>query len=163
MNKANKSSRVILFIITIMMATVAAGCSSRFVSPDTKSSPAGQTQATAPVSQRPTQVRSNNEGAVTIDLNWQSEKITRLEFSVTMDTHSVNLDQYDLGKLAVLRDGAGTESLPLTWDSAAGGHHRTGTLAFPLPDSVSQSKAQYFEIVIRDVDSIKERVFKWEL
>lgn len=80
-----------------------------------------------------------------------------------MDTHSVNLDQYDLKQLAVLCDDTGNEYRPASWESAAGGHHRQGTLTFALPASVREGKAKYVEMVIREVAGIKERVLKWEL
>ncbi len=63
----------------------------------------------------------------------------------------------------MLRDDTGNEYRPVSWDSAPGGHHRKGTLTFVLPDSLSQGKAKYVEIVIQDVAGIKERVLKWEL
>ncbi len=80
-----------------------------------------------------------------------------------MNTHSVDLDQYDLGELAVLRDDAGNEYHPISWDSPPGGHHRRGALTFPLPDSLSQGEARYLEIVIQDIAGIEQRVLKWEL
>lgn len=121
--------------------------------------------APAPSSQSPTNglVQSSSEGAVTIDLEWQAEKSDSLVFSVAMDTHSVSLDQYDLGKLTILRDDTANEYRPISWKSAPGGHHRSGTLTFPLPDSLSQGRIKYVEIVIRDVAGIKERVLRWEL
>jgi hypothetical protein len=69
----------------------------------------------------------------------------------------VYLDQYDLGELAVLRDDAGKEYHPTSWDSAPGGHHRRGILAFSPPE-----KAKYLELVIRGVAEVRERVFRWE-
>jgi hypothetical protein len=63
----------------------------------------------------------------------------------------------------VLRDDAGNEYRPSSWDSAPGGHHRQGTLTFPIPDSLGQGKARYIEMVIRDVAGVKERVLRWEL
>jgi len=160
-NRISAASIVVPFTIA-MTAIILTGCSSRFVSPSKEITPAGQTPSPALVSQAPTQVRSSSEGAVTIDVGWDDKKATQLEFSVVMNTHSVDLDQYDLGKLTVLQDDSGNKYQPLSWQAPAGGHHRSGMLIFPLPDSVRQGKAKYFEIVIRDVDSIKERVFRWE-
>ncbi|MBI2980610.1 MAG: hypothetical protein HYY41_07330, partial [Chloroflexi bacterium] len=82
---------------------------------------------------------------------------------VAMNTHSVDLDQYNLGELATLKDDAGNQYTPVSWDAAPGGHHRSGQLSFPVPDSVNQKKAKYIEIVIRDVAGIEQRVLKWEL
>ena len=76
-----------------------------------------------------------------------------------MNTHSVDLDGYDLGKLALLRDDAGKEYLPVFWDSPTGGHHREGVLTFQITDSENQ----YFNLIIRDVAGVEERTFHWEL
>lgn len=84
-------------------------------------------------------------------------------FDVAMNTHSVNLDQYDLGELAVLRDDESKEYRPAAWRSAPGGHHRSGTLTFPVPASLSQGKAKYLNLIIRYGAGVKERVLKWEL
>ncbi|MDP2730612.1 MAG: hypothetical protein Q8O55_09010 [Dehalococcoidales bacterium] len=100
---------------------------------------------------------------MTFDVEWVKTQTGSLLFNVDMNTHSVDLDQYDLAALAVLRDGAGNEFHPVSWNAAAGGHHRSGTLTFPIPDSVSQGKTRYIEIVIRDVAGIGERVLTWQL
>ncbi len=151
-------------VIPILMVTIlVVGCSTGFVPQEKQDVSA----APSPVfsSGGPTNglVLSSAVGEVTIDVEWQGEENGSLVFHVAMNTHSVNLDQYDLGELAVLRDDEGKEYGPASWDSASGGHHRQGTLTFPLPDSLSQRKARYVEIVIRDVDDIKERILKWEL
>jgi hypothetical protein len=100
---------------------------------------------------------------VTIDVEWIKAEDNSLIFDVAMNTHSVDLDQYNLGQLAILRDNTGKEYHPVSWDSAPGGHHRRGTLSFPLPDSLNQGGTSYIEIVIQDVAGIKERVLKWDL
>ncbi len=162
MSRFVKSS--VLVISIIMVAVLVAGCSSRFV-------PQGEEEAypASPSSgsslDRPTNglVQSNTGGNVTIDVEWIKVEDGLLIFDVSMNTHSVDLDQYDLGELSVLRDDAGNEYHPASWDSASGGHHRQGTLTFSIPDSLSQGKTTYLEMVIRDIADIEERVLKWEL
>jgi hypothetical protein len=159
MNKFMKSS--VLVIPVIVVAVLVVGCSSGFASQPE----AGAPPSSGSVSQVPTngRVQSNDGGQVTIDIEWVQAANDSLVFNVAMNTHSVDLDQYDLGELAVLRDDMGNEYHPVSWDSAPGGHHRRGTLAFLLPDSLSQGKAKYVEMVIRDVAGIEERVLTWEL
>ncbi len=161
MSKFVKSS--VLTISIIVVAVIVAGCSSGFT-------PQGEDGAKPPSpsagsSNGPTNglVQSNTGGSVTIDVEWIKEGDGLLIFDVSMNTHSVDLDEYDLGELAVLGDDTGNEYHPVSWDSAPGGHHRQGTLTFPIPDSLSQGKAKYVEIMIRDVAGIEERVLKWEL
>ncbi len=162
MTRFVKSS--ILAISILVVVVTVAGCSSRFV-PQQKEGSSSPSPSSGSSSHEPINglVQSNTGGAVTIDVEWVKAGDGSLIFNVSMNTHSVDLDRYDLGKLAVLRDDAGNEYRTVSWDSAPGGHHRRGTLTFPLPDSLSQGKAKFVEIVIRDVADIKERVLKWEL
>lgn len=159
MNKFMKSS--VLVIPVIVLAVFVGGCSSGFTS---QPEPGGSASSGA-VSQVPTngRVQSNDGGRVTIDIEWLRAENDSLVFNVAMNTHSVDLDQYDLGELAVLRDDTGNEYHPVSWDSTPGGHHRSGTLTFSLPDSLSQGKARYVEMVIRDIAGIEKRLLKWEL
>ena len=163
MNKFVKGS--LLTISIIMVAVIVAGCSSRFVAPQREGGPIPPPNSSGSSANRPTNelVQSNTGGSVTIDVEWIQAEDDSLVFNVAMDTHSVELDQYDLGKLAMLRDDTGNEYRPVSWDAAPGGHHRSGRLTFPLPDSVSQGKAKYVEITIRDVAGIEARVLRWEL
>lgn len=162
MSKFVKGSLLTIFII--MVAVIVAGCSSGFV-PQQEGGASSPSSPPVPSANRPTNglVQSNTGGSVTIDVEWIKREGDFLIFNVTMDTHSVDLDQYDLGKLAMLRDDADNKYYPVSWDAAPGGHHREGRLTFPLPDSVSQGKAKYVEITIRDVAGIEARVLKWEL
>jgi len=158
-----------VLVTSILMVTViVAGCSSRFV-PQREEGAYPPSASSSSSFNGPTNglVQSNAGGSVTIDVEWvvveNHVESNSLLFDVAMNTHSVDLDQYNLGELAVLRDDMGNEYHPVSWDSAPGGHHRRGTLTFPIPDSLSQGKAKYVEILIRDVAGIKERVLKWEL
>jgi len=80
-----------------------------------------------------------------------------------MNNNSVNLDQYDLKELTLLRDGQGNEYRPTSWRSASGSHYRSGELTFALPDSLSQGKAKFVELIIRDLAGVNERVLRWEV
>jgi len=105
--------------------------------------------------------KSNSGGSVTVEAKWSIVEAKGLVFDIVMDTHSVDLDGYDLKALAVLKDGSGNEYRPTAWDSAAGGHHRTGKLAFALPDSLKQGEAKPVTLVVRKVAGVAERVFEW--
>lgn len=106
----------------------------------------------------------NGEGAVTVTVSWDGVAAGPV-FDISLNTHSVDLDQYDLTDLAVLRTGSGTEIRPLTWDAPKGGHHRSGQLTFPetidgMP-TVSHGTPS-FALIIRDIDGVAERVFDWK-
>ena len=108
-------------------------------------------------------LQKNNEGAIAVTAQWMGEKDESLVFGISMNTHSVNLDQYDLAGLAVLKDDGGNEYQQSSWISESGGHHREGTLVFPIPDSIRQSQARYIKIIIKGIDGVNERVFEWTL
>lgn len=111
--------------------------------------------------------RRSDAGRVTIDVTWKGGPPAEgaLEFAVVMDTHSVDLDQYDLGKLATLRYDQGRELAPAAWNApSGGGHHRSGTLMFQPPDKpILGPSTRFIELIIRDVAGVKERVFRWDL
>jgi nanoRNase/pAp phosphatase (c-di-AMP/oligoRNAs hydrolase) len=90
-----------------------------------------------------------------------------LVFEVSMNTHSVNLDGYDFAKIMVLRDDKGNIHQALgAGGHKGGGHHRGGTVRFPGVDKEGNSilqGAKYFEILVRGVADVPERVLRWEL
>ena len=145
----------------IVRAVVAAALSAALIGP------AGPTSAATPnvvVVRQVADPQTNVGGGVTV-------KVSRLEiadavaFKVVLDTHSVNLDGYDLGQLAVLRTPSGEEIAPLAWEAPAGGHHREGTLSFPAVAAdgspLLQPDGGPLLLVIRDVAGVAERTFSW--
>ena len=81
------------------------------------------------------------------------------EFEVVMDTHSETLSA-DLVQAAVLVDDNGRRYSPLAWQGdPPGGHHRKGTLRFPLP----AGKPKAVELQIKGVGGAGERMFRWDL
>lgn len=81
------------------------------------------------------------------------------EFEIVMDTHTKPLNE-DLAQMAVLVDDAGRRYALIAWQGdPPGGHHRKGTLRFPLP--AGNPKA--VELRITGVGGASERIFRWEL
>jgi len=158
-----KPLKIIILVATVLLvAAVFSGCSSRFVS---VKEGATRTSSPAPGNQKPAggQVQTDEQGSVTIEVEWAGAEGDAMVFNVSLNTHSVDLDGYDLAEMAVLRDDTGNEYQPILWDAASGGHHRQGVLTFPLPDSVKRGTARHVEMVIRGVAGIDERVLTWEL
>ena len=110
--------------------------------------------------------RTSEDGEITVAATWKGRSAGPV-FEVAMDTHSVNLDGYDLKKLAVLRTGGGEEVRPSAWDAPKGGHHREGTLAFPKRtpggSRIIGPDTRRIQLVIRDVAGVPERRFEWKL
>jgi hypothetical protein len=80
-------------------------------------------------------------------------------FQVVLDTHSVNLDTYDLKSIAVLRDDTGKIYVPTAIENKGGGHHREAVVTF----AKLAPGTKRIELIIRDVAGIKERTFVWNL
>ncbi|MBI2852879.1 MAG: hypothetical protein HYX84_07250 [Chloroflexi bacterium] len=152
-----------LTVCLMALPLVFAGCSTGYTSQPGAGAPAATSPSILPVQPTNGIKQSNEGGAVTISAELMGMRDSALVFRVTMDTHSVDLDRYDFKELAELRDDAGNQFQPITWDAAPGGHHRQGTLTFPVPDTLTQGKARYVEVVIREVTDVRERVLRWEL
>jgi len=103
---------------------------------------------------------SNRENRVWVDVvPVQLESGKSAKFEIRMNTHSGDLSQ-DMVSVSTLKDDSGREYRPVEWQgSPPGGHHRTGVLEFP----VLNGNTKYVTLVIRDVASISERIFKWDL
>ena len=98
-------------------------------------------------------------GGVTVKVTYvnpQGKEDAR--FDIALDTHSVNLDAYDLKALSVLRDEAGNTYEPSRIENKGSGHHRQVIVVFPKPSG----EVGKLELVIKDVAGVKERVFRWD-
>lgn len=105
-------------------------------------------------------------GDVTIRVTWHGPE-AGTEFSVSMDTHSVDLDGYDLSKMVVLHTNDGREAPAIRWDAPKGGHHRKGTLAFSEValdgEPFVAANTESIELVLYEVAGVPTRSFVWEL
>jgi len=103
--------------------------------------------------------RTNTGGGVTVKVTYLNPQgAADARFDIALDTHSVNLDAYDLTVLTVLRDEAGGEYQPVRVENKGSGHHRQITLVFPKPSA----EAKKVELVIKDVAGVTERSFRWD-
>lgn len=155
---------VILLVTIVVLVRFAVSQWSSFIpaqspssAPPAAATPSGAAQTNGDATQ------TNEGGQVTIKATWNGVSAGPI-FNVVMDTHSVDLDGYDLTQLAVLRVD-GREVQPVGWDAPKGGHHREGTLTFPTIDVdenlLIAPSTRTVELVIRDVAGMPERVFRW--
>jgi hypothetical protein len=108
--------------------------------------------------------RTSKERAVTVTvtpLNLFDGGET-LDFRVVLETHSVNLD-YDLTRIAELRDGGGNVHRPASWDGPKGGHHVTGVLRFKDRQRIVAAGTNDLELQISGVAGVASRLFRWNL
>jgi len=104
--------------------------------------------------------RTNSGGGVTVKVTPVYLKASGdLRFEVVLDTHSVDLDAYDLKRLIVLRDRAANVYHPTSVESKGSGHHRTATVSFASPSNGNKN----IELVIKGIAGVKERIFQWQL
>jgi hypothetical protein len=87
-----------------------------------------------------------------------SQNTEEPRFEVVLDTHSVNLDAYDLKALSLLRDDSGKTYQPVRAENKGSGHHREIAIVFPKVSA----PAKRLELVIKDIAGIKERSFSWD-
>ena len=117
--------------------------------------------AVAQASATPLTAQSSTERGVTVKVTPKrigpSDK--RWEFSVVLDTHSVDLSD-NLVQSASLTTDDGRTLKPASWIGAApGGHHREGVLAFDVP---APRPASIELRLVRPGESAP-RIFRWRL
>ena len=127
----------------LLLITIALG----FVMMSGKTSSAAASSATQTVA----------GGGVTVKVTYLAQTGHESRFSVVLDTHSVDLDAYDLKALSVLRDDTGILFEPTGVENKGSGHHREIILTFPRPST----KRQWLELVLKDIAGEKERTFRW--
>ena len=99
-------------------------------------------------------------GGVTVKVTYLNPKRSdEARFQVVLDTHSVNLDDYDLKSISILRDDAGNTHSPTAVENKGSGHHRETIVSF----AKAASSAKRIELLIEDVAGVKERNFRWDL
>lgn len=144
-----------LTLLALLLGLVLAGCTAGSLA--TGSSVSG-------IRSQENRTQTSDGGQVVVKVTWQGPDAGPV-FAVVLDTHSVDLDGYDLAQLSVLRVEDGREVQPSGWDAPKGGHHRKGTLTFPTKgadgnDIVGPGTGE-FELIIRDVAGVPERVLRW--
>ena len=151
-------TRGLALVILVAFGLVLTACSGESAQSNVAKSGADRPQQTA--------TQTSEGGQVTLKVTLQGDA-TAPVFNVAMDTHSVDLDGYDLAQLAMLRTDDGHEVQPTAWEAPKGGHHRSGTLTFPTTTedgrAVIGPETRAIELVIRDVAGVPERVLRWTL
>jgi len=96
-------------------------------------------------------------GGVSVKVTYLAQTEHESQFSVVLDTHSVNLDAYDLKAQSILRADTGIVLQPTAVENKGSGHHREAILTFPRPST----RRKWLELVIKDIAGEKERTFRW--
>ncbi len=96
--------------------------------------------------------RENSDAGVKITATYLPDITDATAFDIKVTAHMDYND--DFKKNSYLRDSSGKTYQALSYEGE-GGHHASGTLRFPKIES------KRFELVIKDVAGVNERVFKW--
>lgn len=109
--------------------------------------------------------RIDDQGAIVVEVTpvELGAADTQLEFTVALNTHSIDLSM-DLAPLATMTTDTGLSVAAQLWDAPPGGHHTRGRLVFPLaPEALPLlNEASRLTLTITDLDA-SFRVFEWEL
>ena len=140
-------------VVALLLGALTAGCAA----PVTASTSSNATPAASATPELGEQ-QQHEAGSVTITASWI---VGTTSASVGMNTHSVDLDGFDLKQLARLRLDGGPWVSPTAWDAPPGGHHRGGTLAFGSLDPQTLASAKVIELEIRDV-AVPSHLLRWE-
>jgi hypothetical protein len=103
-------------------------------------------------------LQTQSGGGVTLKVTYLAQTDHESKFSLVLDTHSVNLDLYELKALSVMRDDTGLAMQATGAESKGSGHHREVVLTFPRPSL----ERKWLELVIKDIAGVKERTFRWD-
>lgn len=108
-------------------------------------------------------VRHDDQGAVKVSATYlmpKAEEGNNVSFQITLDTHSVNLGEYDLEKISFIQFDEKEPVAGGVWASTGSGHHFKGIITFnrQIPPGT-----QKIRLLIRGIDNVKERVLEWLL
>lgn len=139
-------------------------------SPTTQPTPSASAPAQAPA--EPELTHTSQAEGITVSVTFMNpllkpeETAGQLVFKVALDTHTVDLSQFDLTKLAVLRTSEGiTVSEGFSWEpESESGHHRKGLLK--VADTLNGApiitkETKYIELELKEIGT-PSRVFRWE-
>ncbi len=138
--------------VALLIAVTAASCAAP-VTASTRPSPSAPAASADQLGEQ-----KHEAGAVGITASWIAATSSA---RVVMDTHSVDLDGFDLEELGRVRLDGGAWVSPTLWDAPKGGHHRSGTLAFGSLEASAIAAARVIELEIRDV-GVPSHLLRWE-
>ena len=98
--------------------------------------------------------KKTSESSVTIGITLSEFKNGKMYFDMGVDTHSIELNQFELKELITLEfegKSINPESAP-----TLSGHHNSGNLAFNTGKEIKN-----FKIRVKGIPDIEERVFEW--
>ena len=93
-------------------------------------------------------------GGVSVELTPNAVSNGQLRVGISVNTHSVDLGQFDLKQITTLEYNG--KLIKLVSAPSLGGHHSNGELIFEVDEDVES-----FSIKIIGIPKVEERVFEW--
>lgn len=114
--------------------------------------------------------RANSEGAVDIEITFLNPLENDPQFwifSVSMNTHSVNLEQYNLSELVTfIVDGSSKAQNDLVINKKGASHHISYQIKIPKVingQPVINDNTNSVALEIKDIDNVALRTFEWDI
>jgi len=99
---------------------------------------------------------TTNQGDVSIELVPKSLINNNLVLEIKVNTHTIDLNQYDLSKITTLEYNK-QKIMPYKVPQLQG-HHINGEIIFKIEEKINE-----FKIIIKGIPKIEERIFKLRL
>lgn len=114
-------------------------------------------------------VKLDGQGEVNVAvdlLNLSKDIENYLVFEIVLNTHSVNLDNIELGRLSSVKNSDGlTVNKEITWEKKGGsGHHIYGFLKVPKKygdKKIAGESTEYIQLEIKGLTGEETRKFTW--
>ena len=106
--------------------------------------------------------KTQSEGAVAVKATLLQEKSNKnkLVFEIVMNTHSVDLLQYDISNISEVSFGTEPATRNFKWDaSSSDSHHMMGYLIW---NGDVKDGYENISLNIKGIDQIPSRVFNWQ-
>ena len=107
--------------------------------------------------------RKDKQGSVTVNAKYLISKENtdkQSVFQLSFDTHSVDLDKYDIEKVSYIQFDDQAPINGGVWDFTGSAHHFKGFITYKK--SVPEER-KTLRLLIRDVAGVSVRVLEWEL
>ncbi len=99
-------------------------------------------------------------GGVTVTATLVKGQADATTIQLAFNTHSVNLDAYNIADLTTLRDDNGNlYPVQAVEKASGGGHHRQAVLQF----AKLNAEVKTIELDVKDLAGVKDRIFRWDI
>lgn len=152
---------LVMLAAAAVVAILAVGLSALKPQPD--DAPASASAAAPTPATGPTQVSEAGGVQVRATFDPRSDlSEDRLTFTISLDTHSVDLGQFDLSnQIRVILEPGGVLT-DLSWQAEGGGHHVGGKLMARAPAS-ALATARSIRLELSGLAAEEPRKFEWRL